>query len=143
MTLAIRTRMQIYVAAALLVASTTVAGCSSREASAGSDSIRDVDVAAAAQLIAADDSVVVLDIRTPEEFARGHIEGAVNIDYMADDFAKKLAMLDRNRTYLMHCQSGGRSGKSLAKFTELGFKSVLHLEAGFAGWQSAGRPVEE
>jgi rhodanese-related sulfurtransferase len=107
------------------------------------EAIRNIDVASAAQVIAEDDSVVILDIRTPGEFAKGHIKGAVNIDYMANDFAAKLSALDKDRKYLMHCQSGGRSGKSLPKFKELGFKTVFHLDAGFAGWQKAGWPVDK
>ena len=66
------------------------------------EAIQDIDVAGAAKLLGADDSVVVLDIRTPAEFAKGHIKGAVNIDYKADDFAEKLATLDKSKKYIMH-----------------------------------------
>jgi rhodanese-related sulfurtransferase len=104
---------------------------------------RDIDVAAAAKLLAENKEIVVLDIRTPNEFANGHIKGAVNIDFMGGDFAAKIGALDKDKTYLMHCQSGGRSGKSLAKFKELGFKSVLHLDSGYGGWVKAEQPTEK
>ena len=84
----------------------------------------------------------VLDIRTPGEFAAGHISGAINIDFYGDDFRPKLAALDKSAEYLMHCQSGGRSGKSLATFRELGFAHVLHLRDGMRGWEAGGHPVE-
>ena len=139
----------------LLIAWIVFAGCTAEETSQVTSvvkdssamlqavEIRDIEIAEAAQLISQDGSVVLLDIRTPGEFSQGHIKGAMNIDYLADDFATRLAALDRDDTYIMHCQSGGRSGKSLSQFRELGFKKVLHLDAGFAGWQKAGQPVEK
>ena len=105
--------------------------------------IRDIETADVVQLISQDDSVVILDIRTPGEFSQGHIKGAVNIDYLAGDFATKLAALDRDKTYVIHCQSGNRSGRSLSLFRELGFQKVLHLDAGFAGWQKDEQPVQK
>lgn len=95
-----------------------------------------------AKLIA-EKKATVLDIRTPEEFAGGHIAGAVNIDFMGDDFAKKIAALDKSKTYVVHCAGGGRSGRSLPAFEKEGLKSVLHLQQGFKGWQGAGKPVEK
>ena len=109
----------------------------------GAVEIRDIAIAEVAQLISQDDSVVILDIRTPGEFSQGHIKGAMNIDYLAGDFATNLAALDRDKTYVIHCQSGNRSGRSLSQFRELGFQKVLHLDAGFAGWQKAGQPVQK
>jgi 3-mercaptopyruvate sulfurtransferase SseA len=65
-------------------------------------SVENLDTAGAAKLIAEDDGVIILDIRTPAEFESGHLIGAVNIDYMADDYAEKLAQLDKEKTYLVH-----------------------------------------
>lgn len=91
----------------------------------------------------ADTNVVVLDVRTPDEFKAGHIRGAKSVDFRSADFAKKLGELDRNRTYLVHCASGGRSTSSLETFQKLGFKSVVHLDGGFNAWKRAGKPVEK
>lgn len=102
---------------------------------------RNIPVTEAAELLANDKTVVVLDIRTPEEFEKGHIQGAKLIDYMADDFESKIGKLNKDVTYLMHCASGGRSGRAMKKFRKAGFKSVLHLKEGFRGWQAAGQPV--
>ena len=95
-----------------------------------------------AKLIA-EKKATILDIRTPDEFAAGHIPGAVNIDFLAEDFAKKLAALDKAKTYVVHCGGGNRSGKALPTFEQQGLKSVLHLQSGFKGWQAAGKPVEK
>ena len=64
--------------------------------------VENVDAASAARLLADNGDVVVLDIRTPGEYERGHLKGAVNIDYRAPDFADKLGALDKDKTYLVH-----------------------------------------
>lgn len=102
--------------------------------------IEHVDPAGAAKLIEAK-KVIVLDVRTPAEFEDGHIQGAKNLDFMASDFERQLAKLDRDKTYLVHCASGRRSTNSLEKFNQLGFKHVVHLDGGFRAWQKAGQPV--
>jgi phage shock protein E len=102
-----------------------------------------VDAAGAAKLLAADPKPVVLDIRTSAECAAGHIEGAQMIDFRAADFETKVAALDRNQTYIVHCQGGGRSTESLATFAKLGFKHIVHLDGGFGGWEAAGNPVKK
>ena len=64
--------------------------------------IESVDAAGAAKLIAENDGAIILDIRTPDEFQRGHLKGALNIDYKAADYAEKLGALDKEKTYLVH-----------------------------------------
>jgi rhodanese-related sulfurtransferase len=87
--------------------------------------------------------VVVLDVRTPEEFKAGHIAGAKNIDFKAPDFAKQASALDKSKTYIVHCGSGRRSTSSLDVFKEQKFSSILHLDKGFKAWEAAGKPVEK
>lgn len=103
--------------------------------------ITHVDAAGAARLIAAK-QVLVVDVRTPAEFAAGHIAGAREINFSAPNFAQQLARVDRNQVCLVHCAGGGRSTQALATFQQLGFKSVVHLDGGFRSWQKAGLPVE-
>lgn len=100
-----------------------------------------VNAEGADKLLKANKDVVVLDIRTADEFSDGHLIGAKNIDFYAKDFGQKLGGLDKARTYLVHCAGGGRSTKSLEQFKKLGFKSVYHLDGGFNAWEEAGKPV--
>lgn len=83
----------------------------------------------------------VIDIRTPEEFAKGHIKGAKLVNFSGRDFEKKLAELDPQKAYVTHCKSGGRSGKSLPIWKKLGFTKVYHLHSGFDGWKAAKLPI--
>ncbi len=97
-----------------------------------------VDAAAAWQQLEREPSVQVLDVRTPKEFFEGHMKGAINIDYRADDFKAQISKLDPSTTYLVHCHSGGRSGKSLALLKTAGITKLIHLDGGIKGWKKAG-----
>ena len=96
----------------------------------------------AAQKLVAENKVVVLDIRTPEEFKAGHIAGATNINFQATDFAKQIAALPRSETYLLHCASGNRSTQSLPVFKKHEFTTLYHLDGGMKAWEKAGLPVQ-
>ena len=105
--------------------------------------LTDVDAAKAGELIAADKAVVVIDVRTPEEYADGHLAGAVNVNFKNENFKEELAKLDRDKTYVMHCRSGGRSTAAKPAFTELGFKYIYHLDGGYLAWEEAGQAIEK
>lgn len=85
--------------------------------------------------------VVVLDIRTPEEFAQGHIAGSVMIDFYSPDFRAQLDGLDKDAAYLVYCRSGSRSSQARAIFEDLGFTAVSELEGGIITWAEAGLPL--
>lgn len=100
-----------------------------------------LDAASAAELLKSNPAVVVLDVRTPGEYAAGHIPGGVLVDFQAADFAERLGELDRDRSYLVHCQSGGRSSTAFEQMKELGFTSIYHLDGGMRAWQKAEQLV--
>jgi rhodanese-related sulfurtransferase len=91
----------------------------------------------------ADKNTVVLDVRTPKEFAAGHMPGATNIDWNAPDFAQKVSALDKNKVYLVHCAAGRRSASAAAKMSTMDFPKLYNLEGGFNAWQKAGKPTEK
>ncbi len=96
-----------------------------------------VDAATAAEL-ADDPDITVLDVRTPEEYAEGHIEGATLIDFYSDTFAEQLAELDADQQYLVYCRSGNRSGQAVAQMHDLGIDNVYDLDGGVGAWAGAG-----
>jgi rhodanese-related sulfurtransferase len=91
-----------------------------------------------------DPDFIVLDVRTPEEFAQGHLpeKTPMNLDFYAPDFRERLARLDRGKTYLVYCRTGHRSGETVNFMKELGFRRVYDLQGGILAWQSAGLPVK-
>ncbi len=99
------------------------------------------DAPASAAWMKSQADAVVVDVRTPGEFAAGHVEGAVNIDYRGADFAEKVAALPKGKPILVHCQSGGRSRSALPAFTAAGHAEVHHMDGGFGAWVRAGLPV--
>lgn len=111
-----------------------LSGC----ASAPSALIATVSPLEAHELVAA---AVVLDIRTPDEFAEGHLEGAINLDFYAADFADQIGALDRDARYVVYCRSDNRSGQAMDLFRELGFAEVYEIDGGVGAWVGAGLPV--
>lgn len=101
----------------------------------------DLMAADVASLIEEQPEYIILDIRTPEEYTEGHIANALNINFYADDFKAQLAALDREQTYIVHCRSGGRSGKAVPMMEELGFRKVIHLAGGIKDWEASSLPV--
>ena len=80
--------------------------------------------------------IVVLDVRTPAEIADGKIAGAMELDFRSSDFASELDKLDKEKTYLVYCRSGGRSSKSCKMMAEKGFHKIYNLDGGFRAWSS-------
>jgi rhodanese-related sulfurtransferase len=84
--------------------------------------------------------IVIIDVRTSEEFAQGHLQGAVNLDFFAPNFAEKMKGYE-GKPVLIHCASGGRSGQTVNMIKDGKFSAIYHLKSGFTGWQAAGKPV--
>lgn len=93
-----------------------VVGC------AGSDS--DTTPRPVAADASTEDSPMIIDVRTPAEFAGGHLDGAVNIDIQSPDFVNQIEALDRNGSYVVYCRSGNRSGMAMAQMLDMGFTDV-------------------
>ncbi|OGS55867.1 MAG: hypothetical protein A3J79_12820 [Elusimicrobia bacterium RIFOXYB2_FULL_62_6] len=85
---------------------------------------------------------VVIDIRTPQEYAAGRLEKAgANLDYYAADFKDRLAKLDKSALYIIYCRSGKRSGLALGIMKDLGFSDAHDIAGGIIAWTEAGLPV--
>ena len=85
--------------------------------------------------------VQLLDVRTPEEYAVSHIEGALNLNVMDASFATAVDSLDKNEPVYVYCRSGRRSKKAADVLVGKGYK-VLELASGFNGWTQAGYAVK-
>ncbi|MDH3294688.1 MAG: rhodanese-like domain-containing protein [Acidimicrobiia bacterium] len=121
--------------AVLLVA----CGGSTDTASPADGGIRVVSPGAAAEMLEQQtDELVVIDVRTPEEFAEGHLDGAIQIDFYSEDFTDSLAKLDRDRPYVIYCRSGSRSGQTREIMADLGFIDVADIEGGIVAWEGSG-----
>ena len=84
------------------------------------------------------ENIILIDIRTPEEYNEGHIEGAININYYSHDFSNQISQLDKDKTYYIYCRRGSRSGNALEVFRNLNFNEVYDLRNGINSWVNQG-----
>jgi len=98
-----------------------------------------IDAGAFADAIAAADEVI--DVRTTEEFAAGHLPGALNIDIESADFTAKLAELDPQGSYAVYCRSGNRSRVAIDAMAGAGVTATVGLEGGITAWSAAGGDI--
>ena len=84
---------------------------------------------------------IILDVRSAEEFKAGHVQGAANLSVQDPDFGKKIAGLDRSKTYLVHCARGRRSALATDQLVKAGFTNLVDFTGGFDAWQKSGKPV--
>lgn len=141
------------VAVMLLIGGAVASGCAVETTEAPAEEmlsvattqiIEDVTVEAASELIEenrGDPDFALIDVRTPDEFNEGHIEGAVMIDYLDEGFRDSVDALDRDKTYVVYCRSGRRSDGARDVMAELGFREVYNVLGGIEGWIAEGLPV--
>jgi thioredoxin 1 len=82
----------------------------------------------------------VVDVRTPDEYAKGHIENALNIDWKGDAFEKQIATLDKSKPVMVYCLSGGRSSAAVDKMASLGFTQIYEMTGGIMKWRGSNLP---
>ena len=90
-----------------------------------------------------DQNFVILDVRNQQETQAGYIQNSVNLDFHSSDFEQKLDNLDKSKTYLVYCQSGFRSQKTLQKMKQKDFLQAYNLNGGILAWEYEDLPVEK
>ncbi len=124
----------------LIIGVTLIAGCVRDETA----TIKDITPQEASTLIQNNQNnpdFVIIDVRTREELSGGHIENATNIDFYSETFRDMLNNLDKNKTYLIYCRSGARSGSTLDIMDELNFEEVYNILGGIIAWTAEGLPI--
>ena len=88
------------------------------------------------------ENITLLDVRTPEEFATGHIEGATNIDWKSRHFTENILAVTNDRPVAIYCRSGNRSSRAKLAMQAIGFSNIINLDTGFKSWVAANKPVK-
>jgi rhodanese-related sulfurtransferase len=122
----------------LLLVGTALVACGGDSDTAALETVPALE---AADVLGSNPDAVLLDIRTPEEFAEGRIAGSLNIDFYAADFRDRLDTLSRDTTYVVYCRSGNRSDSAMDIFADLGFTSVFEVDGGIIAWVNSGLPL--
>ncbi len=99
-----------------------------------------VKVVKAYDLIKGDD-VYILDVRTRNEYRKGHLRGAKNIPLA--DIEKRIGKIPRNKEVLVYCRNGARSVRAIRRLEVAGYPNLLHMHEGYRGWKKAGHPTTE
>jgi len=128
-------RTRLAVAGATVAAVVALSGCSS-----DSSAVTTVDATELVE-VAQDPDVVVLDVRTPQEYAEGHVPGALNIDISSPTFTQEIEALPKDSAYVVYCRSGNRSAQAADQMADAGFGEVYDVDAGLATLAEAGVPV--
>ena len=82
--------------------------------------------AAPAEPVGLSEGTIIIDVRTPGEFATGYLENAVNIDVQSPDFVAQVSQLDPTASYFIYCRSGNRSGQAISQMSNMGFTDMIN-----------------
>ncbi|WP_348798792.1 thioredoxin domain-containing protein [Flavobacterium adhaerens] len=107
-------------------------GCHSQNA------VQTIDVKSYSEKIKTNSNAQILDVRTPEEYATGHIDNSDNVNWLSESFVVRTDKYDKTKPVFVYCKSGGRSLKASEKLVELGFTTVYNLDGGMLKWEAAG-----
>ena len=87
--------------------------------------------------------LIILDVRTPEEFSAGHLAGARNMDFFGGQFERQMAELPKDAPLLLYCRTGRRSAAAAEALGKAGKTRIFHMHQGIQGWKEAGLPLEK
>lgn len=145
--MSLKNLMLLVLSVSLILGVVVMGGCLGREITkpeTPTQTIEDITPQEAFTLIQENQNnpdFVVIDVRTPQEFADGYIENAINIDFYSATFRDELNKLDKGKTYLIYCRSGGRSGNALNIMEELNFTKVHNMLGGILAWNAEELPT--
>lgn len=110
---------------------------------ANGGTLQTVSVADFEQKLTSSPDAQLVDVRTPGEFAQGHLANAVNISISTPDFITQLDQLDKNKPVFLYCLSGVRSMRAARQLQEQGFQEIYDLQGGLIKWLNAGKNLNE
>ncbi len=116
-------------------------GQNEAQAKTATTPIADLSTAEFQKKLSADNTALLLDVRTPQEFSNGHLQNAKAINFYDTDFKEKVGQLDKTKAIYVYCAAGGRSSKAAKILQEQGFKAVYNLLGGYTGWAAANLPT--
>ena len=109
--------------------------------SCGKSSVDNSSLVSPQELSEVQDEILLIDVRTPQEYQQGHIENSKNINIAGDSFKEEIQKLDKSQPVYVYCKVGGRSAKAASMLKEMGFEEVYDLEGGIRNWESSGMEV--
>ncbi len=134
--------------AAISITTLSLAACTSNPPPLPAPSVSALQPAAPVKVstqewvtVALSPGTVIIDVRTPAEFASGHVQGALNIPVEFADFQERITQLDPNTTFALYCRTGSRSAEAARLMNNFGYVHVYDLDGGFSDLENTGIPV--
>ncbi|WP_298264825.1 rhodanese-like domain-containing protein [uncultured Lutibacter sp.] len=115
--------------------------CNNKKASKTITEFGEINVIAPKEFKEKSINKTIIDIRTPNEFLEGHIDGAVNINYFDKNFLDEISKLDKTKPIFMYCRSGNRTSSASKKISKLGFEQVYDLQGGILNWAKTNHEI--
>ena len=109
-------------------------------ASCNNDNSNLVSAIKFSEIISNDKSVIIIDVRTPDEFNKGHLKNSLNVNWFDENFDENLNIFSKDLPVMVYCLSGGRSSKANERIKSLGFKNVYELDGGILEWRKNKLP---
>jgi rhodanese-related sulfurtransferase len=125
-----------------VIAALTFTACGQQTGNSSTAQGGDISVEKAAEKMQ-EPNVIILDVRTPREFASGHIGGATNINISSADFNQRLKEVPKDTAVVVYCRSGGRSAKAMRIMQDQGFTEVYNMQGGIMAWAQKGKEVKK
>lgn len=119
----------------------SVVACNNKQPSKTVTQFGEINVITPADFKEKSANQTIVDIRTPQEFAEGYIEGAININLFDKNFLDQMAQFDKSKPIFIYCRSGNRTSSASKKLSELGFQQVYDLQGGIINWSRNNQPI--
>ena len=119
----------------------SIVACNNKQPSKTTTQFGEINVIPPAEFKDKSLNQTIVDIRTPEEFAEGHIEGAVNINLFDNHFLDQISQFDKSKPIFLYCRSGNRTSSASKKIADLGFEQVYDLQGGILNWQRNNQQI--
>ena len=120
---------------------TSFISCNNKQPSKTVTKYGEISVIVPADFFEKSKNQIIVDIRTPQEFADGHIEGAINLNVFDKAFITKIAEFDKTKPIFMYCRSGNRTSSASKKIANLGFEKVYDLQGGIKNWAKNNQKI--
>ncbi len=118
----------------IIFLSLSIVSCNGQNAK----NIKNLEPKAFSETLKTTTNAQIIDVRTPQEFAAGHLENAQNIDWLGDNFDANAQKLDKTKPIFIYCKTNNRSSQAAEKLEELGFKNIYNMKGGLLKWDAEG-----
>jgi thioredoxin len=135
--------MKKYISFVFITAALFAASCSNSQQQSNVSNVTVLTASDFQKQLTAISDRQLIDVRTPSEYAEGHLQGANNININNPDFIAQISKLDKSKSVFVYCRSGGRSAMAAQKLQEMGFEKVYDLQGGITAWKNSQFPITQ